>query len=265
LFAELFVFELGDRTLIETDRSRIPAALAALERYVIRERVQFADITETLATVTVQGVVAARALGAISPHVGQTLPATSYNILTTTDGDGVGHIIRRDRTGAGGYDLVITANAVGDTTDALRKTAAVDLNAESFQLLRIEARIPIWGSELDESIIPLEADMEDAISYTKGCYVGQEIIARIHSRGHVNRHLRAIAFDGVVAAGSPLVAQTGPKSGETVGRITSSALTDTDSDRSVALGYLHSAYADIGASVVTETGKVGIVVLPATK
>ena len=108
-----------------------------------------------------------------------------------------------------------------------------DATEEEVERWRIEARIPRWGRELDETILPAEAGLEDThISFSKGCYPGQEPIARQHYRGKVNRRLRVLEIDGGAKAGDELV--LGEK---TVGRITSTA-------DGVALGYVRSEVPD---------------------
>jgi tRNA-modifying protein YgfZ len=108
-----------------------------------------------------------------------------------------------------------------------------DATEEEVERWRIEARIPRWGRELDETILPAEAGLEDThISFSKGCYPGQEPIARQHYRGKVNRRLRVLEIDGGAKAGDELV--LGEK---TVGRITSTA-------NGVALGYVRTEVPD---------------------
>jgi len=106
------------------------------------------------------------------------------------------------------------------------RPAGEPASEEALERWRIESRIPRWGYELDESILPAEAGLEEThISFTKGCYPGQEPIARQHYRGKVNRKLRLLEVDAV-ARGDELVLD-----GKTVGRITSTA-------NGVALGYV---------------------------
>jgi folate-binding protein YgfZ len=108
-----------------------------------------------------------------------------------------------------------------------------DATEEEVERWRIEARIPRWGRELDETILPAEAGLEDThISFSKGCYPGQEPIARQHYRGKVNRRLRVLEIDGGAKAGDELA--LGEK---TVGRITSTA-------DGVALGYVRTEVPD---------------------
>ena len=121
-----------------------------------------------------------------------------------------------------GGDEVLDARPDGD-----------EASAEEVERWRIESRIPKWGAELDDSILPAEAGLEEThISFTKGCYPGQEPIARQHYRGKVNRTLRVLDIDGDVAPGDEL--RFGEK---TVGRITSAA-------NGVALGYVRTEVPD---------------------
>lgn len=102
-----------------------------------------------------------------------------------------------------------------------------EVTAEELERLRIEGGFPRWGAELDDSILPAEAGLtETHVSFTKGCYPGQEPIARLHYRGKVNRRLRVLDVEGAAPPGTELVL-----GGKTVGRITSRA-------GDVALGYV---------------------------
>jgi folate-binding protein YgfZ len=112
------------------------------------------------------------------------------------------------------------------TTELLDATVPATLDADEVERARIEAGIPAWGKELDESILPAEAGLDEThISFTKGCYPGQEPIARLHHRGHVNRRLRVLEVES---------AQPGDEirlGDKTVGRVTSAV-------PGVALGYV---------------------------
>jgi tRNA-modifying protein YgfZ len=118
---------------------------------------------------------------------------------------------------------------------------------EELELLRIRAGTPAWGKEIDERILPAEAGLtERAVSFTKGCYPGQEPIARLYYRGHANRSLRVLRFDAVPAVETELVYE-----GRTVGRITSAAATE---DGAVALGYVRR---EVPADAALELGRAG--------
>ena len=121
-----------------------------------------------------------------------------------------------------------------------------DASEEDVERWRIESRIPRWGRELDENILPAEAGLDEThISFSKGCYPGQEPIARQHYRGKVNRRLRVLELAGGAQAGDELTLD-----GKTVGRITSTA-------NGVALGYVRTEVPD-DAALATPNGRAGI-------
>ena len=105
------------------------------------------------------------------------------------------------------------------------------ISADELELLRIGAGTPAWGKEIDDRVLPAEAGLtERAVSFTKGCYPGQEPIARLHYRGHANRGLRVLSLEAVPAPDAELVYE-----GKAVGRITSAAETPTGA---IALAYV---------------------------
>jgi tRNA-modifying protein YgfZ len=105
--------------------------------------------------------------------------------------------VRTRLTGGDGWDLFVPSAMESEVAERLLKAGARPADPDALEALRIEAGQPRWGRELTEDVIPLEAGLLDrAISQTKGCYTGQEVIIRILHRGHVNRHLRRLVFDG---------------------------------------------------------------------
>jgi aminomethyltransferase len=126
------------------------------------------------------------------------------------------------------------------------RPAGDEASEEDVERWRIESRIPRWGHELDDSILPAEAGLEEThISFSKGCYPGQEPIARQHYRGKVNRRLRVLELAGTAQPGDELTLD-----GKTVGRITSTA-------NGVALGYVRTEVPD-DAALATPNGRAGI-------
>src|SRR6185437_3713445 len=93
-----------------------------------------------------------------------------------------------------GYEIIVPADARDDAWHRAEDAGATRTGLLAFEIARIEAGRPEWGLDMDETTIPQEANFDElhAISYTKGCYVGQEVVARVHFRGHVNRHLRGL-------------------------------------------------------------------------
>ena len=94
------------------------------------------------------------------------------------------------------YSVIMSSDLLNHTRATLRAAGAVDASLATMDTLRVESGFPQWGIDMDESTLPQEANLDEmhAVSYTKGCYIGQETVARIHFRGHVNRSLRRLTF-----------------------------------------------------------------------
>jgi tRNA-modifying protein YgfZ len=119
------------------------------------------------------------------------------------------------------------------------------VSAQELELLRIRAGTPAWGKEIDDRVLPAEAGLtERAVSFTKGCYPGQEPIARLHYRGHANRGLRVLSLDALPAPDAEIVYD-----GKPVGRITSAA---AGAEGAVALAYVRR---EVPEDAVLETGQ----------
>jgi tRNA-modifying protein YgfZ len=130
-----------------------------------------------------------------------------------------------------GGEGVVTDDYGEPAAEALDADLAPTVSADELELLRIRAGTPAWGKEIDDRVLPAEAGLTDrAVSFTKGCYPGQEPIARLHYRGHANRGLRVLELPTVPPRDTELLYE-----GKTVGRITSAAPTDGGA---VALAYV---------------------------
>ena len=118
-----------------------------------------------------------------------------------------------------GIDLLVPVAERERVGDALRGAGAVDASAEAAEIIRVEAGQPRFGSEMGTATMPAEAGIvEQAVSFTKGCYIGQETVARLHYKGKPNRHLRGLRFSGPARQGDPL--RLGEKEVGTVGSAT---------------------------------------------
>jgi folate-binding protein YgfZ len=144
--------------------------------------------------------------------------------------------VRTFYAGVPGLDVFGPATAVNAVRAALLEQGVTPAGQEALETLRIEAGRPRWGAELDEGVIPLEAGLRQrAISETKGCYTGQEVIVRILHRGHVNRHLRGLLV-GTVAPPAP-GAQLRQADGRVVGHVTSARVSPR-LGQTIALAYV---------------------------
>jgi folate-binding protein YgfZ len=141
------------------------------------------------------------------------------------ENDGIPMLVARaPDVGIEGYDVFLPADAMGEIWRRATELGAVPTGLDAWEVARIEAGRPEWGIDIDESTIPQEANLDElhAISYTKGCYTGQETVARVHFRGHVNRHLRGLTSPS--AGALPRAAQLFDEQDKPVGDVRSSAV-----------------------------------------
>ena len=264
MITDLFVYELGDVILLAMPRSTKDTVLSRLDQFIFSEDVQLGDVTDTFASAVVVGPHAGMAvstalsmsaaeLDAMPLHGNARLPSVANNPVI---------VLRVADTGAPGFELVIAREQMPALLGRLHDAGVVDVDQDTADVLRVEAGVPVFGRDMDEDTIPLEAGIEQqAISFTKGCYVGQEVIIRVLHRGHgrVARRLVGLRFEtrDVPQAGTALSAD-----GKEIGTITSSAISPA-LDRAIALGYVKRDFAAPGTSVTTASGAPAeVVALP---
>jgi folate-binding protein YgfZ len=244
MIADLFVYELGDAMLVTVPREQKDIVLAKLDQFVFSEDVQLADATDTLFTIAVIGPLAAKLVGEIvgerSEDLDQLLEHGNRRVHFR---GGPAIVTRVTDTGQPGYDVHVET-AYGDALrQALIAAGAAEGDAATADTIRIEAGIPRFNRDMDDETIPLEAGIESrAISFSKGCYVGQEVIVRVLHRGHgrVARKLVGLVFDAERIPASGATVMGGDRE---IGRITSSAASPALA-RPIALAYLHRDFVD---------------------
>jgi folate-binding protein YgfZ len=228
VIADMTVLELGDRTLIELDGRLAGDVAAALERYKFAEQVTITNRTGQLHEIALHGPRATVAM--------HELPALEATACATIDLFGAPAVVwRDDPTGAAGFHLVVPSqsarvvwmNAIG------RHVRPVGWAA--FNAARVEAGRPLFGIDFDDTALPAETGplLDRAVSFTKGCYPGQEIVARMHARQQVAKRIVGLkmADDNLPMAGAPLT----DDGGDTVGGVTSSTVSPLLSNLAVAL------------------------------
>lgn len=191
---DLRVLRVGEEAIVlDTEPQTKDAALRHLTMYSIGRDVQVADATAERGFVSLIGPRAAEIAGT------PPLPAFA-NEATTVVGVDVVAVGTRD-----GIDLLLPAAERERVLTALLDAGAVEVSPEAVEIVRVEAGVPRFGAEMDASTMPAEADIvEDAVSFTKGCYIGQETVARLHYKGKPNRHLRGLRLSGAAAPGAAL-------------------------------------------------------------
>lgn len=245
IVADLRVGRLGETLLLECARGEQERIRTALEKRIIADDVELVDRSGDFAVLGIEGArsgeVLTRALGGASlpgPFDWAQIPFGGTALLAASFG----------WSGEQAHQLRIARSALEALRDAIER-AAGELGADCIrgdaallELLRIEAGIPALGAELGEDVLPPEARLERAVAINKGCYVGQEIVARLRSRGQVNHLLVGLRLEGetLPAVGTPVATD-----GRTTGEITS--VVRSPSQGPIALGYVRREHAEVGA------------------
>ena len=263
MISDLHVYELGDVMLLTMAGDVKDAVLAKLDQFIFSEDVQLGDVTETFAQLAVVGPAAAQAVadvvGTVSADTLRALPEHG-NLRTEWNGGAV-IVARVTDTGEPGYDLFVDRAQVEALKAALAVAGVVDADASTAEALRIEAGVPRFHRDMDETTIPLEANIESrAISFTKGCYVGQEVVIRVLHRGHgrVARRLVGLVVDGADAPPAGAAIRSGDRE---IGAVTSSARSPA-LERPIALGYVQRDFVEPGTKVTVGETSAVVTALP---
>lgn len=277
IIADMNVLELGEQTLVEMDVRLIGMVRTALDKYLFSEQVTITEQIGILHEIALHGPGAAGLLSGIgTPTPPQTLLAVSRTELF-----GIPTILwRDDPAGVPGYHLIVpteSARAVwmnllsqfGKSSETGKRTLR-PAGWAAFNATRIEAGRPIFGIDFDDTILPAETgQLSRAVSFTKGCYPGQEIVARMHARHQVARQLVGLKFadDALPLAGAAVLDDQSNQ----VGVITSSTISPVLSNMAIALALVKKQFIAPGTvvnvpaegalrrAVVTELPFVGVV------
>jgi len=263
MIADLYVYELGDVLLLMLAGSAKDSVMAKLDQFIFSEDVQLGDVTGTFAQIAIVGPAAAGIVaGALRDVAPDALTAMADHANIRAEWSGGSAIVTRVMdTGERGFELYVEGGQVDALKATLRAAGASELDEAAAEALRIESGVPLFGRDMDEETIPLEAGIESrAISFTKGCYVGQEVIIRVLHRGHgrVARKLVGLAVEGerIPEAGTAIA------SGEReIGHVTSSAGSPA-LGRPIALGYVHRDFLDAGTRVAIGDQPATVTALP---
>ncbi len=267
MIADMRVVETGQSLLVNLDGTLADSIAARWSQFVFSEDVQIANDSASTAEVGLYGPSAAHTVAEAvasgdaerARDIEETLRALPLNgNRTWMFGAAKIYVIAGDDIGVRGFDVVTPVGIKTDIVAACQRAGGLPVGAAAAEACRIEGGRPLFRVDMTEETIPLEAGIEDrAISLTKGCYVGQEVIIRVLHRGHgrVARRLVGITFEssaGVPAPGDKIAAND-----REIGSITS-AVESPALGRPIALGYVHRDFVQPG-TVVRVDGKVGTV------
>jgi len=243
MVADARVVKRADDLLLLTEPGYGAVVLGTLERYLISEDAELSDATPGFGQLSVVGpeaeALAARVLGLGPPADAALRPFDA--------GGATGWALPQGLL-LPGLDLLVPVEGLATVFDRLLAAGATPVGFAALEVLRVERGTPRFGADMDEKTIPLEANLQRAIHYQKGCYIGQEVIARATFRGHVNRHLVGLRF-----VGPPPAPRTELFTGERrVGWVTS--VVNSPRLGPIGLGYAHRGVDQPGTELALAGG-----------
>jgi folate-binding protein YgfZ len=235
MITDLAVIETGVETWLDVPATLSPSLVDKLDLLIFAEDVKIEDASDMLVSVVVHGAEGAKAVDMVFGNHASGLERGGLAVVHPEDDDRT--VIVRPRTGLDGRIVYLPTVRAAGLEEALAHGGAMPLDDDAAEIIRVEAGVPRFLIDMTEETIPLEAGLDHALSHTKGCYVGQEIIVRIRdlAKGRVARRLVGVLPEGQVvpAAGTPIV-----DGDRTVGRVTS-AVWSPALGRPIALAMVH--------------------------
>ena len=254
LLAAVRVINLGDYFLIDTEAATYPTVLNLLSRFTLAGDFRVTDQTEPLASLSLQGKAATEIVtaifGAAAVPVQKLFWEPGNVTVAEFEGEAV-TIICDSHTAEHGFDLFINREKVDGLRQALIDGGAVVVSDDAIEILRIEAGIPLYGVDVDSTTVVNETNFDHSISFTKGCYTGQEIIIRIKHRGHVAKKLTGVIFpnEPFEIEDSTVYAEDGQEAGRVTSWVISPNLGYT-----AAMAYIKFDYLKMLTPVQMEAG-----------
>lgn len=210
--------------------------LAHLNRYLVADDVEINDPSDQWKMLSLQGPSARNILSEVFANAALPTEPNQHGMVQFDNAPLC--LVRADYTGHNGFDLIVQDAQLLGLANRLTQLGAAWVGERAQNILRIEAGMPRYGVDFNEDSLLLEVGLENSYSYTKGCYLGQEVVERIRSRGHVNRKLCGLLLDGDAPANAGDAILAGDHE---VGRITSS-VASLALNRPIALGYVHKDF-----------------------
>ncbi len=251
--ADLYVFHRGDSLLVDTERVQRDKILELFDRYIIADDVEIADISDKLMAIGLTGPQSRPVL----ERAGIKVPDLAHLQFGDIAWQGKAiTLLRSGEEARESWQVWIAPEHAAELRNALLKAGARPAGTTALNLFRISHAIPQFGIDIRDRDLPQETGQTRALNFTKGCYLGQEIVERIRSRGAVHRQFTAFTVEGALPEpGTKILAGEAGKDEKEAGEITSSAILPLHGgDRPVALGYLRreaaGKYLHAGAAAV---------------
>ena len=251
--SDLNIYCLAEELLLDFEPGLDSTVCQRLEKYIIADDVGIMNVAALYGMLSVQGP---RSVEIVRAAAWTTdLPAVPSKFVKFATASGEGYLLNQPRLGTAGYDLFLPTSelrsAAEKLVDLARNFGGRATGWQAFEVARVEAGIPRFGADIDSSNIPLEAGLENrAISFSKGCYIGQEVISRIKTYSEVSKSLQGLRLEPIGPL--PLKGDKLFHAGREVGYITS-AVESPKVKAPIALGYVRKEVNQLGTELTVRT------------
>ena len=240
--ADMYVYNRSDYILVDTDESQGARVRELFDKYIIMDDVSISDASEKLSAIGIQGPESADVVKRLGQDVSGLKP---LEIVDTKLGETSISIVRRDWP-APAFEIWASASNLPTLWASVTAAGAKPVGSEAYESVRVLLGMPRYGMDIGDRDLPQETGQDRALNFRKGCYVGQEIVERIHSRGKVHRSLAGVIIEGPAPKSGVLVQSQGKQIGE-VRSVTTIPV--NGSSRTFALASLRRDALPAGASL----------------
>jgi folate-binding protein YgfZ len=243
ILGDLHAYNLGEEILVDTDQSELDKILATFDHYIIMDDVEVTSLPGQAAAVGIAGPGSLKVLKAAGLAIGERRPLQ----VAEFDWNGIkAQVIAGEHEQYPSVEIWVSAEKASNVSAALAQAGAKPVGGDALEIYRVALGIPRYGQDIRERDLPQETEQQRALNFSKGCYLGQEIVERIRSRGNVHRKFTGFRVEGPLPTpGTKIQAQD-----KDIGEITSAAIIPAASgDQAVALGYIRREASGEGKEV----------------
>lgn len=256
MITDMYIYRDGQYAFVDMEQGLNEKVSELFLKYRLSYKATIDDVTDKYVQLCFIGPESTQYLNRI---FGEDLSNLGELLFIKRELEGVEvFVVKVKRTELSSFDLYVPADSEALITSHFLKPldgiSPQFIGFDTYEILRVEAGIPTYGVDMDEKTIPIEAGLWDALNFEKGCYIGQEVIARIKWRGHVNRHLVGFELDGEI---KPRSGDKIYKDGKEIGYVTSSVFSHRI-NKYIALGYIRREYKEHGNQVSISTSEGAI-------
>jgi len=256
ILADMYIYNRGDCFVVDTAAWQAPNVLGLFDKFIIMDEVEVSDASPKLTAIAMQGPKAAEVLA----RAGIDTRAMEELEIRDLNWNGLGLSVARMASEVSpGYEVWLAPANAAQVWDALFQAGAKPVGMDAVEMFRVAAGVPRYGQDIRERDLPQETGQRRALDFHKGCYIGQEIVERIHSRGNVHRQLTGLVLEeDSVSPGAKVSA-----GGKEVGEITSvRRLPTRGGERTLALGYVRREAATPGTELLVGQTPARVAQLP---